>query len=406
MRILLVTSYFPPEIGSAAALFGQLANGLAARGHEIEVVTGFPRYRMGRARQRGLFRVDQAGAVRVRRVASSPFGQSGPLLRGVDHLYTAVSLFLGGLGLRHPDVVLAYSPPLTVGAAAWALGRLFGARVVVNIQDLFPKYAVDIGLMTNPALVSAFERLEGFVYRHADALTVNTPANLHHLVPRGASASAVVPLYNWVDTDTIRPGARDTEFRRRTAPQARVLVQFNGTMGYQQDVDSVIEAAALLREDRGIVVQFVGDGVARAGAEARAGELGLDNVVFTDFQPETDYPDVLRSADISLVTLRASVETASIPSRLATFMAAGNPVIIAVPPAVEARAIVEAAACGIAVIPGEPAGLADAIRALAGDPARREEYGRRGRAYAEEHFSMTRAIDRYEGLFARLTGRA
>jgi len=113
MRVLILTSYFPPEIGAASHLFYDLAETLGEHGHHVTVVTGFPRYMLGAQRQSGLYRREAMGRSKVIRVASSPFDQGGPIRRGLDHMCLAGSLFAGGLLAGRHDVVCMYSPPQT-----------------------------------------------------------------------------------------------------------------------------------------------------------------------------------------------------------------------------------------------------------------------------------------------------
>jgi len=402
MHVLILTAYFRPEIGAAADLYYELAETLAERGHQVTVVTGFPRYRLGTERQNGFLRKEQVGRSRVVRVASSPFDQGGPMRRGLDHLYLAPSLVMGGLLAGKPDVILAYSPPLTLGASAWALSKLRGVPWIINVQDLFPQYAIDVGLLTSPIVIRAFEALERFVYRTAHGITVNSPGGRVHAVSKGATSERVRVISNWVDVDFIRPGPKDNAFRRECRLRGKFVVQYAGTMGYQQDLDTLIEAAQLLRDAPDICFQLIGDGVERERLQVKVMRLGLRNVVFTPFQPRERYPLVLQSADACVVTLRKEVRTPAIPSKLLGIMAAGKPVLISADPSGDAPAIVRDVGCGILLPPGEPAQFAEAVLTLKRDPAGAPRMGRRGRLHAQQEFSRQVGAARYEELFARL----
>lgn len=399
MKILILTNYFPPEIGAASHLYYDLAESLAGLGHEVTVVTGFPRYR-AQSRQR-LVRRDTVGRSSVIRIASSPFDKGGAIRRGLDHLYLAPSLAAGGLLASRPDVILAYSPPLTLGASAWALAHRWNVPFVVNVQDLFPQYAVDIGVLTNRSMIRAFEWLERFVYRTADAVIVNSPASRGHVISRGGSANRVVAISNWVDVDIVCAGPRQNRFRVQSGIGDVFLAQYAGTMGYQQDLGTLIEAAALLKGDRGVRFQLVGDGVERERLEARVEELKLQNVSFAPFQPEEDYPLVAQSADVGLVMLRPEVKTPAIPSKLVSIMASGRPVIVSADPGGDAPALVREVDCGIVVPPGCPEALAAAVLRLRDDPNTARSMGRRARAFAVASFSRRERVQDYAAVMER-----
>lgn len=403
MRVLLLTNYFPPEIGAASYLYFDLAETLADLGHDVTVVTGFPRYRA--QSRRGLLRRERVGRSAVIRVASSPFDKGGAIRRGLDHLYLAPSLALGGLLAGKPDVILAYSPPLTLGASAWALSRRWNAPFIVNVQDLFPQYAIDIGLLTSRPMIRAFESLERFVYRTADAIIVNSPNSKQHVLARGGSPDRVVAISNWIDVDVICPGPSDNEFRRVNGLSGTFLVQYAGTMGYQQDLDTLLDAARILLPDARVRIQLIGDGVERDRLQARAREEGLDNVLFTPFQPREEYPQVIQSADVALVMLRREVKTPAIPSKLLGIMAAGTPVIVSADPSGDAPALVEAVGCGLTVEPGCPSALADAILRLKNDPEMASRMGRLGRAHAEANFTRHARVKDYAETMQRVIDR-
>lgn len=399
MHVLIVTNYFPPEIGAASYLYYDLAETLADHGHRATVVTGFPRYRAHA--HHGILRKDTVGRSTVIRVASSPFDKGGAIRRGLDHLYLAPSLALGGLLAERPDVILAYSPPLTLGASAWALSRRWSVPFIVNVQDLFPQYAVDVGLLTNRRMIHAFEWLESAIYRSADAVVVNSPNSRVHVLARGGYPDRVTAISNWIDTDLIRPGPTENEFRRAHGLSGKFVVQYAGTMGYQQDLDTVIEAAEILRYDDSIRFQLIGEGVERDRLQARALDLRLSNVLFTPFQPRAEYPQVIQSANVALVVLRPEVKTPAIPSKLLGIMAAGKPVIVSADPLGDAPALVGEVHCGITVQPGHAGFLAEAIRRLRDHADVTAEMGRQGREYAVANLSRETRVADYENVMRR-----
>ncbi|MEW6048913.1 MAG: glycosyltransferase family 4 protein [Bacillota bacterium] len=406
MKVLLLTTYFPPEVGAASHLFFELAETLVHRGHEVSVVTGYPGYNVGSKQiaqyKRGLLMSEFVAGIRVLRIRAPRLPHHIPVFRGMDHFVRPAALLLRALMLERHDVVLVYSPPLPIGLSAYILSRFKGMPSVVNVQDLFPKEAVVTGLLKSKMLIRLFETIERFIYRTADALTVHSPGNREHLLSGGAPAERVRVIPNWVDVDMFRPGDRMNSFRRDHGLNSEFVVCFAGTMGYLQDMDVILEAASSLREHQDIVFLLVGDGVRRQSTVVRAATLGLSNVRFLPMQPRNVYPLVLQGADVCLVTLQAQLTTPVVPSKLATILAAGRPVVASMPLDGDAPKIIEEAGCGFCVPAGDARGLAGAILKLYRDPALREEMGARGRAYAERHFSREGCIGQYEKLFSEL----
>jgi glycosyltransferase involved in cell wall biosynthesis len=151
-----------------------------------------------------------------------------------------------------------------------------------------------------------------------------------------------------------------------------------------------------------IVFLIVGDGVEKPRLEAKAREMGLSNVRFLPMQPRDKYPTVLHASDVCLATLHAEVKTPVVPSKILSIMAAGRPVVAALNLDGDAPRLIADARCGLCVPPEDPHALAEAVLQLYHDASLREELGRNGRQYAEEHLSLGACVDRYEELLRRI----
>lgn len=406
MRILLMSAYFPPDTGSAAHLFYELGVALTRRGHDVAVITSFPGYHaqgdLSRYRRRLWLNETLDEGIHVARVAVPHLFRDTPIRRGLWQFTCSASFALRGLVLSRPDVVVMYSPPLPLGLAAWTFRLLRGIPFVLNVQDLFPQSAIDLGVLSNSLLIWFFEGLERFLYRRADHITVHSAGNREHVVAHGAHPGRVTVIRNWIDTDFIRPGERFNGFSREHGLDDRFVVSFAGVIGYSQDVDVILEAADLLRGYAEIHFLVVGDGVEKARLEDKAQGMRLSNVQFLPMQPRQRYADVLHASDVSLATLRAEVATPVVPSKILSVMAAGRPVVASMNLDGDAPRLIEEAQCGYALPPGNPQALADAVLSLYRDAALRERLGRNGRRYAEQHLSAQAGAERYIQLFGRI----
>ncbi len=393
MRVTLVVDRYAPEARSAAHLFEDLARSLAARGHDVRVLAKYPVENLPGASGPPPRREIREG-VSVTRL-SSPLGEPrATWLRGVDHALFAVRVFLRLAFFRRPDVVLVYSPPLML-AGACAACDLLGLPVVINLHDLYPRTAIELGRLRSPALIALARRLERFVYKHARALIVPAPESATYLISSmGLQPDKVSLVYNWVETAS--PDATGGEAFRRSIglDPGAFVVSYAGLLGLAQDLSAVIEAARQARDDRQLVFLVIGEGpqLNRWKAEAQ----GLANLRFLSTLPRDCYFDALKASDICLLALSADLKSPAIPGKLQSIMAAARPVLAIVPSSSAAAMVVEESACGVVSAPGDGTALLDAMTIMRLDPDLRRRMGAAGRRYAGEHFDLSRAVDHFE----------
>lgn len=410
MNILMLVSYFPPEIGSASHLFYELGGELVRNGHQVTVVTTFPRsYNVSQPMQRykrKVFVREEMDGIRVMRVRSMPTPRDNIFARGMEHFILPFSLLLGGAVSGKQDAMLIYSPPLPFGLTGYILSKVKRIPFVVNVQDLYPQAVIDLGLLKNRSLIRVFRAIERFVYRKADFLTVHSEGNRQHVISTGAREDKVAVIHNWSDTEEIAPSPKLNEFRLENGLDSKFVVSYAGIISYSQDLETIIESAALLKDRSDVFFVVVGDGGQKEQLINKASELKLDNVRFLPWQPKEKYAQVLSASDVCLVTLKKDkVSTPVVPRKLSDIMASGRPVIAGVPLDGDTPKIVEAAQCGFCVEAGDAESLAQAILTLHDNPALAEDMGTNGREYALKHFSLSAAAREYEELFQAICNR-
>ncbi len=344
---------------------------------------------------------EQMNGIRLIRLWTPAMPRTNLILRGVEHFMAPTIFMLGGLFAQKHDVVLVYSPPLPFGLAAYGVSRLRRVPFVFNVQDLFPKEAVILGLLKNKTIIRAFEAIERFVYRKADFVTVHSSGNRDHVLTHGGDPGRTKVLHNWVDVERIHPRTRENDFRRKHSLDGRFVVSYAGTMGWCQDMSVILEAASRLQDNQDILFLMVGDGPDKMKAEEQSRRLGLNNISFLPMQPWDEYPNVLTASDVSMINLNENLTTPVVPSKLLNIMAAGRPVVASLPLAGDAPKIIAEAECGFCVEAGDAAGLAQSILTLYKQPKRAAEMGQKGRDYAEKHFSRQACISAYEDIFRK-----
>jgi len=406
MRILLFTINYPPEIGGASHLISQLAVSLKARGHELTVITGYPRYNisvMPAQYRYSLLMKDSINGVPVIRIRIPSLPRTSKIARGVEHFVFGFCLSVLIAFAPKADVALTFSPPLPLSWMVCLIGKLCRIPVVVNIQDLFPREAIELGMLTNQLLIRLFESMERQVHGLAAAVTVHSPGNREHVVQHGGDREQVHVVYNWVDTEHIRPGSRNNNgFASQYGLVNRFVVSYAGTMGWAQDMDTIITCANRLRDYSDVLFLLIGDGVEKEKAKARSHRLGLQNILWLPIQPWSVYPEILSASDVSLINLHPELHTPVVPSKLLSIMAAARPVLASLPAESDARRIVTEAGCGICVDAGDGEALAEAIKKLYSDRLLVSEMGQRGRAYVEAHFSREVCIAQVENILKKI----
>ncbi len=408
-RILILSLHFAPDTVSNAVVVTELAEELAKHGHAVTVVAALP-YHQGHRIETGY-----AGRLwRKGRHAGIPVFRTWLLLRGGKRDVGGRFLAYGTYNLTSTlvaaftgpyDVVLTPSPPLTIGVCGWLLARLWGARFVYNVQDIYPDAAVKLGLLRNPCTIRFFSWLERFVYARADAVTVLSEDFRRNLLAKGVPAGKIALIPNGVDTELVRPLPRENAFAREHGLADRFVALYAGNVGLAQGLETLVDAAGHLRSPDAHVT-IVGNGAAREALEERARKSAQGRVSFLPFQPRERVPELYASSDVGIVILRPGMGDSSVPSKMYTIMAAGKPIVASVDAESEVARLIGQVGCGIAVPPGDPAALAGAIDAMRSDEKRAASMGTRGREYVVGHHSRQVVGDRYDGLVLELTGGA
>lgn len=408
MKIGMISQWYEPEAGSAAHPTA-IARAFVARGHDVQVLTGFPSYPQGRVHsgyRMALRHHEVRDGVRLLRVPDVPTHDNNALRRAASLTSFAASATTQVGWLREVDACLVYLTPATVGAAALALKAASGVPYVLYVQDLWPETVTASGFIRQERLSALVESgLSSYLtrlYRGAAGVAAISPTMARTLAARG-SLSEPEYIPNWVDEEIFRPSSGHVG----VLPADVSWVMYAGGVGEVQGLEHAIHALNLLRDRPDIGLVIVGDGVAKPGLVALSEELGLSpRVRFLEAQPMADMPDLMAEAVAQLVTLRdLELFRGTIPSKIQASMACAAPVLCAV--AGDAATLVDRERCGVTVAPENPAALAGAIRLLVDLPVdERKAMGIRGRdAYVRDLGSSAGAARLERMLLAAARGR-
>jgi colanic acid biosynthesis glycosyl transferase WcaI len=296
------------------------------------------------------------------------------------------------------DAVLAANPALWVWLPFAIHVVLRRKPAVFSVHDVYPDVGVTLGVFRHPPIIATVAGLERFCLNHSSTVRILSDSFRLGIRALGVPEDKMVLVYDWVDTDLIRPMPHDNGFAQEQNLKDRFVVLYAGNLGLSQGLEHVLAAAEKLINKEDLCFVFVGDGAGREHLMAEAEIRRLRNVKFLPFQPRDRLPEVLASADVSLVILRRGIGTGSLPSKIFSIMASGRPVITSVDEESETWDLVKRAEAGLCVPPENPEELANAIIKLKNDQGLRECLGRNGRKWAERHHSSKSAAKQFEKL--------
>jgi glycosyltransferase involved in cell wall biosynthesis len=282
------------------------------------------------------------------------------------------------------------------------LSRLKGVPFLLEVRDLWPAFAVAVGVLKNKTLIRMSEWLERFLYRHADQVMVNSPGFIDHVKARGAEQVALIP--NGTDPDMFRPEAKGTAFREKHDIQDKFILLYAGAHGLSNDLDVLLDAAGRLKNNKAIQFVLLGSGKEKPRLQKEAADKGLDNVLFLPPVPKVEMSEALAAADACLAILKPiEMYKTTYPNKVFDYMAAGRPIILAIDGVI--REVIEEAQAGVFVPPGDPDSLVEAVKEMASNRERCRKMGMNGRQMIESRFSRKRLAKEFNMLLENMRRR-
>ena len=407
MHILLIHQAFTALDEPGGTRHHELARYLIAHGHKVTVIASPVSYLTG------------AAAIHSSPPPHPPATEGLVILRAYTYqaihksfihrifafISFMVSSFFIGLGVKNVDLVWGTSPPIFQGVTAWLLARLKRVPFLFEVRDLWPSFAIAVGVLKNPLLIRMSLWLERFLYRRADRVMVNSPGYVAHVTERGALRERVELVPNGADPDMFDPANDGAAFRSANRLENKFVLLYAGAHGMSNDLTVVLESASLLaRTNPEIQIVFLGDGKEKPVLQKQAAKMGLSNVIFLPPVAKSGMASALAGADACLAILKPIEEyKTTYPNKVFDYMAAGRPVVLAIDGVI--REVVEAAGCGVFAQPGDPTTLAAAIQELAADRAKARQMGMAGRKYLETHFSRSAEAKKLTEILEELVGR-
>ena len=406
MKILLLSLIFSPDNVSTAQIWSDIAEDLKAAGHEVRVITTTPHFHRDpgmESRQPlrrwigSLVQRSEYAGIPVYHVLMPDKGCWPPIRMLSWVCFHIISSLIGWFMRFRPNVVIAPSPPLTIGLNAWAIAAVRRAKFIYNVQEVYPDIAVNLGILKNRMLIRFFSWLERLTYRKASFVTSITPGMCAKIAER-TDREKVVLVPNFVDFSDVVEVPRENAFSKEYGLGRGFVLTYAGNMGVPQRLDVMVELARRIPE---LTAVFVGGG----GDAARLKELakGLPNVVFADYQPISRMPEIYASSDLFYVGQDPKACSDGIPSKIYRILGYKKPLLSMTAEDSDLAGFVRDSRSGLLIGPDmDQAALA--VGNLMGDKAALRAMGENGHAYVREFFGRNVISGKYDGLCRKLAG--
>ena len=446
MRLLFFNRSFYPDVEATGQFLSELCQDLSHE-HEVTVVAGRG-YNMAQFGSWLPVRQEQWGRIRILRAYNPRLNKQRFLSRVVNLLSYFCFSFIAGCIARRPDVVVVLTDPPVLGLVAVFFARLYRAKLIFSVKDVYPEVAIVLSQIKSRALIKLLDASTQYTLSRADRVAVLGEDMAARMKAKGCcDESRIRVIPDWVDTQHVRPqedrgqkaevsrqssyfSAERPSFMEQHGLDGQFVVMFSGNLGLSQDLERVIDVAGSFGGHNRIRFVFIGEGAAKAGlmAKARArqnvvpqgstkstesfecpvpidGEhssLVLKNVLFLPYQPREKLGESLGAADVHLVTLKRGVAGLIVPSKVYGILAAGRPFIAAIEEDSHVAGIIREHRCGVRIDPESTEQLKAAILWAAGNRKELEAMGQRGREAAVKHFDRKISVGKFQVMLEEL----
>ena len=407
MKITILSLIFSPDNVSTAQIWAGIAEDLKSYGHEIRVITTTPHFHRDASMEakqplrkwfgRFVQRSEYAG-IPVYHILM-PDKSIWPPLRMLSWInFHIVATLLGWLMRFKPDVIIAPSPPLTIGLNAWAIACMRGAGYIYNVQEIYPDIAVNLGIMKNKRAIGFCKWLEKFIYRKAAGITSITPAMCAKIAER-TDKDKVRLIPNFVDLADVEEVQRDNDFAKKHGLMGKFVMTYAGNMGIPQKLGVMVELARRIPE---LTVLFVGGG----GDATRLKESadGLTNVVFVDYQPISMMPQIYAASDVFYVGQDPQACSDGIPSKIYRILGYRKPLVVMTRDDSDLAEFVRESRSGV-ILSADIEVAEKSVRSLMNKSAELQKFGDDGNSYVRDAFARSVVSRKYDDFCRELRFR-
>lgn len=408
MKVLVITPTYAPEITAYVPLITSLCEDLADYGHSVTVITPNASRGVEYSIEKEAIKKEELikdGKLKIIRVPIIKQYSKKFIDRVISSLYFTFKSFAIGLKEKDVDVIFTCSTPPTLGITGTFLSFFKRKPLVYNLQDIFPDSMINTGMIKNKLIITIGKLVEKLTYSGSTIITVIGKDFSDNIINKNVKKEKISLIPNWVDEKETAYVEKENNiiFKNYDIDKSKFIVQYSGNMGYQQNLEMVLETAKGLKEYKDILFVMIGDGVNKEKLLEIKDKNKLENVMFIPFQDKKYISHVYSVGDVGLVTLMKNTSKNSIPSKTWSIMATERPVIASIDEESELVDLLHDENCGIGIQPDNSEELKKAILKVYSNRAECIQMGLNGRKYIENNLSRSANTKKYNDLFVSLT---
>jgi glycosyltransferase involved in cell wall biosynthesis len=404
MHVLLIHQAFVSPNDAGGTRHYEFARRMVADGHKVTIIASDLSYLTGKkiATGRGLVIRESLDGITILRAYTFPSLHRSFRWRVVSFLSFMLTSVVAAIRSGPVDIVLGTSPPIFQAVSAWLVSAVKRRPFILEIRDLWPEFAIAMGVLQNSALVWMSRLLERFLYWRACHLIVNSPAYVDYLSAKGLSRSKISLIPNGVDTSMFQSDSQRDQVRRELGLDEKFIVTYAGALGMANDLRTVLRAASRLNGGDTVHFLLVGDGKEATALRQFASDNQLKNVTFLGAQPKSRIPAILSASDVCVaILLDIPMFRTTYPNKVFDYMAAGKPTLLCIDGVI--RKVVAECDGGVFCAPGNDEALAAAIDSLRRDPEALKRMGRGARLHVQTHFNRDLQASDFISTLARFS---
>jgi glycosyltransferase involved in cell wall biosynthesis len=399
MKILILTQYFPPEVGAPQNRLFELAVRLQKQGADITVLTAMPNYpqmKIHEAYKGRFYAHENMQGLDVHRswiYVTTGKGIAKRLLNYFSFVFT--SFWIGLFKIKRHDYILCESPPLFLGITAYLLKVIKRSQLIFNVSDLWPESAEKLGLVTNRTMLKWATKLEEFLYRKSAIVTGQTQGIVRNIQERFPSKT-LYWLPNGVDLTLFDSGKVSSDWRQKNGlDENDFLLLYAGIIGHAQGLEVIVNAAARLQNERAIKFILLGSGPVKEELIALKEKLGLHNVLFLDAVGKSEMPAITAAIDVAVIPLKKlDLFKGAIPSKIFENLAMKKPILLGVEG--EAKELfIDRGGAGLCFEPENDEDLASKVQLVYNDRKALATMGQNGFEYVKDNFTRDLIAHRF-----------
>lgn len=404
MKILIIKQLFNPEPTAKSLDF---AKELVARGHDVEVLTGFPSYPTGKiysGYKQQFYKREKMEKIDIIRVPIYPSHDDSSLKRFIHYFsYALTASFIGLFLVKKPDVCFVYQGAIPTAIPAIILKKLRGIPFLYDINDLWPETIAASGMIKKKWLLKLINVWCNFNYRNANFITVATPGFYKRLISKGISKEKLEIVSNW-SRDIISDDKLPKNLIKSYFDATKINILYAGNLGIVQSLITILKTAKKLREDGNQKINFIflGSGANEESLKIKAQKWNLDNVLFVPRVVSSEVTKYLNAADFLLVHLKKNeLFKITIPSKILTYLKTGKPILMGLEG--DAKDILVNAQAGFTFEPDNSEDLEQQIKKMMLlSKEEIEKMGKLGKEYYKNNLSLESSVDKLERNLKRI----